>query len=209
MIDVLPLALGILLAQASPGPNMMAVSAAAMGAGRGAGVLTAAGVASGVLVWALLCAAGMGAVIAGAPAALTLLKLAGGGYLLILALRALRSAARPGPAGQPAAVSMRGGGAWTRGLVIVLTNPKAALMWVAVAAYLAGSAAPPAAYVAVGIGASASAFAIYGGYALLFSTRAATRGYARPRRGLDAAFGVVFGGLGARLVGDGLRDLRT
>jgi threonine/homoserine/homoserine lactone efflux protein len=48
MIEFLPLVLGVVLAQVSPGPNMMAVSSIALGAGRRAGLLTAAGVASGV-----------------------------------------------------------------------------------------------------------------------------------------------------------------
>ncbi len=92
MIELLPLILGIFLAQASPGPNMMAVSSIALGSGRKAGILTATGVATGVFVWAVLFAFGIGAFLNAFPETLTAMKLLGGSYLLYLGLKALRSA---------------------------------------------------------------------------------------------------------------------
>ena len=64
-------------------------------------------------------------------------------------------------------------------------------------------------FLVVGLCTSVSAMAVYGAYALLFSTGVARRTYRRLFRGVEAVFGAVFGALGARLVSDGLRELRA
>jgi len=210
MVELLPLVFGIFLAQASPGPNMMAVSSISLGSGRRAGVLTAAGVATGVFIWAVLFAFGIDAVLQAFPQTITAMKLIGGGYLLYLGLRSLRSVFSG--AGQSATVadrSARLGRAYRTGLLVVLTNPKAALMWVAVSMFLASAHLSGAQFLLVGLCVSASAMAIYGTYAWLFSTGVAVRAYRRLFRAVDALFGAVFGALGAKLVADGLRELRA
>jgi len=62
-LDVATVFLGIILAQLSPGPNLRAVASAALGSGWTSGVATAAGVATGVFVWAVLFSFGIGAVL--------------------------------------------------------------------------------------------------------------------------------------------------
>jgi threonine/homoserine/homoserine lactone efflux protein len=210
MFEALPLIVGVLLMQATPGPNMMAVSSIALGSGRRAGVSTAAGVATGVFVWAVLFTFGIGAVLSAFPQSVTAMKLVGGGYLLWLGVRALRAAWRGSPGGTAAAgVATTSPRAYLAGLLVVLTNPKAALMWVAISMFLAASGLSSAQFLVVGLCTSLSAMAVYGVYALLFSTGVAQRAYRRLFRGVEAVFGAVFGALGARLVSDGLRELRT
>ena len=206
MLELMPLFLGVFLAQASPGPNLMAVSAQALAQGRGAGVLVAAGVATGVFVWAIVFAFGMGALLVAVPETLVAMKLLGGGYLMYLGLRALRSARRGGAGPMPQAKAARR--AYLTGLLVVLTNPKAMLMWVAVSAYLTSLQVGALGTLGVGLGVAASAFAIYGTYAALFSTGHARALYGRFFRGVEAGFGAVFGLIGARLVFDGVRSLR-
>ena len=82
-----------LLGLASPGPNVMAVIGTAMSEGRRAGVALALGIAGGSVAWALLTAAGLSALLASYAAALTVIKIAGGVYLLWLAYKAFRAAA--------------------------------------------------------------------------------------------------------------------
>lgn len=98
--------------------------------------------------------------------------------------------------------------AWRRGALVVLSNPKAALMWAAVAAYMFGQGLSGLEVLAFAPVGAASAFAVYGAYGLLFSTGAATRVHARAARWFDAAFGAVFGALGTALLADGIRSLR-
>ena len=210
MIEFLPLVLGVLLAQVSPGPNMMAVSSVALGTGRRAGVLTAAGVASGVFVWAILFTFGIGAFFNAFPESITAMKLAGGSYLLFLGIRAVRAAFRfTETGGSKARLERTGGRAFVTGLLVVLTNPKAALMWIAVSIFLASAHPSHGQFLAIGFCMSLSAMAVYGTYAVLFSTGLAMRAYRRTARYVEGAFGAIFGALGVKLVVDGIRELRA
>ncbi|MEO1090286.1 MAG: LysE family transporter [Pseudomonadota bacterium] len=209
MVEILTIFTGIVLAQVAPGPNMMAVAAASLGTGRAAGVSTALGVASGVLVWATLFALGVDAVVRTVPEAVTLMRFVGGGYLLWLAWRALRAAAAPRSATRIATAPAEPlAAAYRRGLLVVMTNPKAALMWIAISMFLAASEPTPQAFLLIGFGASLTAMLIYGAYALLFSAGPLTRAYDRFFRLVEVGFGAVFGVLGGKLVIDGVRELR-
>ncbi|WP_269274810.1 LysE family translocator [Sinorhizobium psoraleae] len=97
--------------------------------------------------------------------------------------------------------------AYRRGLLVVLTNPKAALMWAAISMFLGSSQLGLLEFLAIGVGASMSAVVVYGAYALLFSTGVALRGYRRFFRMVDGTFGIVFGALGGRLLWDGVKHL--
>ncbi|MXU65905.1 LysE family translocator [Oceanomicrobium pacificus] len=197
---------GVIFAQLAPGPNLLAVAAAGLADGRRAALGVVFGVATGILVWAALAAIGLGAVIAALPAMFTVLKLVGGGYLLWLGAKALWSLRSPtGPAlkGERRGLTLATG--WRRGIIVVLTNPKAAVMWAAVGAFLFGAGLNAAQVMAFGPLAALTAIAIYGGYGLLFSSRSVGRGYARAARIFDAGFGLAFTLLGGSLVVDALR----
>ena len=201
---------GVALAQASPGPNMLAVAGAALGSGRRAALWTVGGVACGMLVWAAAVAFGLGAVLALYPTLLTGMKIVGGAYLAWLAFKGLRAAFRGGAPTVRADARARGPlGAWRRGLLVVLTNPKALLMWSAVGTYLFGSGLTAGQVLGFGPVGAVSALLIYGGYGLLFSTGAAAGVYRRFTRPIEAGMGVAFGALGGRLILDGARELRT
>lgn len=210
MIEALTVLAGVFLAQVSPGPNMVAVASAAFGSGRKASMLTAMGIATGVFVWSILFLFGIGAVLAAYPVLLTAMKLIGGSYLVYLGVRSGLSALRPrGTQGAIEGTDMRGRRAYGRGLIVVMTNPKAMMMWVAVSMYLAASGFGTWQFLAMGCAVALSAFAVYGTYAMLFSTGVAVRGYRRVFRLVDGAFGAVFAALGGRLIMDALRTIRA
>ena len=124
-------------------------------------------------------------------------------------MRSLRSAWR----GDAAAIvanteSLSRWAAWRRGLLVVLTNPKAALMWSAIATFLFGARLPMLAVLAFGPLVAITATLIYGAYGLLFSSRLAGRVYGRFARAIEYVFGAAFGALGAVLVLAGVRALR-
>ncbi|MXN66034.1 LysE family transporter [Stappia sp. GBMRC 2046] len=209
MLELVPLAIGIVLAQVSPGPNMMAVSSASLSSGRRAGIRTAAGVAAGVLVWALLFSLGIGALIEAYPGSITAMKVIGGGYLLYLGLKALKASFRPARSnGGPQAAATPSPKAFRTGMLVVLTNPKAALMWVAISLFLASASGSELRFLVIGFAASLSALLVYGAYAVLFSTGFATRAYGRFFRWIEGTFGALFGALGAKLLIDGLKEAR-
>ncbi|MEM7615766.1 MAG: LysE family translocator [Pseudomonadota bacterium] len=208
MIEWLPLILGVFLAQVSPGPNLMAVSACAMGSGRGAGVLTAAGIASGAFIWALLFITGLGALLAAVPEALIAMKLLGGGYLMYLGVRALL-ASRRADARYVAGPTQSLSRAYWTGVMVVLTNPKAMAMWFAVSSYLAATGSGTGRALGAGAIFASSALVIYSTYAVLFSTRRVRGLYQRFFRVIETGFGAIFGLVGGRLMLDGLRELRN
>lgn len=78
---------------AVPGADFTVVVRNAL-ASRRAGVLCALGVAAGLLVHTALAVAGVAAVLAAVPALFRALQVVGGGYVLYLGARALRSAVR-------------------------------------------------------------------------------------------------------------------
>lgn len=201
--------LGVAAAQASPGPNMFAVIELALGRGRRAALLAVSGIASGTLVWAAAASLGLGAVFAAVPALLTALKFIGGAYLCYMGFRGLRAALRGSEAALRAETRpLSDGAAWRRGFFVVMTNPKALLMWLALATFLFGTGLNAAQVFAFGPVVALSATLIYGTYGILFSTGLASRGYARFWRWIETAFGLAFGGLGAALIVSGVRDLR-
>lgn len=200
--------LGVMAAQASPGPNLAAVASVGLAWGRRPALLVVTGIASGMLVWSSVTALGLGALIEAFPSSLTLLKLLGGGYLLLLGTKAARATVRGGApsAIAPDARPLSDGEAWRRGLLVLLTNPKAALMWAAVASFLFGQGLGASHVLGFGPLGALSGLVIYGAYALLFSTGFAMRAYARFARWLEGFFAAAFGAMGASLVWSGLRD---
>ncbi|HZY67059.1 MAG TPA: LysE family transporter [Devosia sp.] len=200
----------VIAAQASPGPNMMAVAGAALKQGRGAALLVVAGIASGSLVWAVATAFGLGTLFRTFPQLLTALTLAGGAYLLWLGARSLRSAWRGGAAAfKPNDEALAGWAAWRRGLLVVLINPKAALMWSAIATFLFGAGLPMMGVLGFGPVVATSALLIYGAYGFVFSSRWASAVYQRFSRGVEFVFGAAFGCLGTLLIVAGVRALRA
>lgn len=205
MIELLPIIVGVMLTQISPGPNMLAVSSLALGTSRSAGLTAAVGVAAGVFVWSMLFAVGTGAVLLTVPESVVVMQLLGGSYFLYLAIKALRAAfsASPGKLStqhrQKSLIQ-----SFLTGLIVVLTNPKAALMWVAISLYLASQDPAGTKFLVVGVCAALSALLVYGSYAALFSSGVAVQAYTRFFRIVECAFGAVFLGIAAKLIMNGI-----
>jgi threonine/homoserine/homoserine lactone efflux protein len=120
----------------TPGPDTALTLRNALH-GRQAGVLTAAGVASGQLAWAVLTALGVASVLAAHQGVLVVLRVAGGAYLIYLGLRALWSSWRssPTPPPLPRAPGRR---SYAQGLVSNLANPKMAVFFLSLLPQFAG-----------------------------------------------------------------------
>ncbi|WP_030777440.1 LysE family translocator [Streptomyces sp. NRRL S-920] len=101
---------------------------------RRAGVACAIGIAAGLLVHTALAVAGVAAVLAAVPALFKALQVAGGVYVLYLAVRALRSAARAGtvPGGEPGGEPVVRGGGLREGFLTNALNPKASITFLGV-----------------------------------------------------------------------------
>ncbi len=128
----------VVLTFATPGPDWFVVLGSAA-RGRRAGLLSAAGVLSGLLVHLTAAAVGVSALLLASAEAFTVVKLAGAAYLVFLGLRALQAAWRrrrapadAGPAEWHEESAPSGSAAWRRAFATNVLNPKAALFFVAV-----------------------------------------------------------------------------
>ncbi len=202
--------LGVMAAQAAPGPNLIAVASVSLAQGRVPGLFVVGGVSSGMLVWSLATAYGLGTVLAWFPWSLNAMRIIGGCYLLWLAFKGLMAVFqnRPGSIA-PAKTERTNTQAWLRGFLVLLTNPKAVLMWAAVATFLFGAGLSPEQVLLFGPVGAVSGFVIYGTYAWLFSTNIANRIYTRFSRSVELLFSTSFAALGGKLLLDGLKEMRS
>lgn len=186
------------LGTASPGPAIIAIMTMSAARGRRAGVAFALGVATASVFWGVLATLGFAALLAHFAWVLGFIKLAGGLYLLWLALRAFRSLMRAGPLPPPGHAGP--GNHYLQGLILHLTNPKAVLVWSAV---ISLGVTRQAATLEIATFAAVCSFTgclIFLAYAVLFSTRQMMALYARARRPVDALVGGFFTLAGIRLM---------
>jgi threonine/homoserine/homoserine lactone efflux protein len=122
------LAVAVLVTLA-PGPDNLMVLGLGMARGRRAGVAFGLGCALGCVNHTLLAALGVSALIAASPVAFTVLKVAGGLYLVWLGVQAIRNAQPVGAARQVAEEPPRT--LFVKGLVANAINPKVILFFLA------------------------------------------------------------------------------
>lgn len=197
-----------LIAWITPGPNMVAVVTASLTRGRRAGLFTGLGLSAGATVWACLAMLGVAALFELFPNAVLALRLAGACYLGWLGLKSLR-AALGADAGRPAAPDRTGrpGRAFRTGLLVSLTNPKAALFFGSVLTAFVPADASAGQLAGIVALCAALAVACHSITATVFSTDGVTRFFERSRRGITALFGLAFAGLGAAVAWDSVRRL--
>jgi threonine/homoserine/homoserine lactone efflux protein len=113
----------------TPGPDTMYILGRSIAQGRRAGVMSALGVGSGLLLHTLFAALGLSAILAASASAFAAVKLAGAAYLIYLGLQALGR--KVGPL---AASDVGPAGAWRvyrQGLLSNTLNPKVAVFFLA------------------------------------------------------------------------------
>jgi threonine/homoserine/homoserine lactone efflux protein len=190
-----------------PGPDAALVLRSAVQARRRQALFTGVGVAAGLMVWGLLTALGVAALLSASPLLYRVLCAGGAAWLVLLGVRAFRAARRPadghdladrGRAGRSPAGLWR---AFGLGLSTNLLNPKALVFYVSLLPQF--------------VPADSNAFAvtllpaaIHAGLNVLWFTGiawAANRAAAvfrrpRVRAWLDRVTGVVLLGFGAKLI---------
>jgi threonine/homoserine/homoserine lactone efflux protein len=191
-----------LLAIASPGPNILAVIGTSMAVNRASGMALAMGVALGSFTWALLTVFGLSAILATYASALFVIKVFGGAYLLWLAYKSFKSAMSDHDI---EAKELAGGrrsafGYFRRGYIIQMTNPKAALAWIAIISLGLQQGAPVWVGAVIVLGTFALSVIIHLLYAVAFSTPLMVRIYGKARRGIQATLGTFFAIAGVRLL---------
>lgn len=111
-----------------PGPNNLYISLRSLAQGRRAGVVSAFAIETGTLVYIVVAALGLVAVVRASPAIFTAITLAGALYLAVLGVKTLRAPATNrlgGVAAEPL------GRVFREGVMVNLLNPKVALFFLA------------------------------------------------------------------------------
>lgn len=128
-VTVLPSFLAaVLVITVAPGPDNAYIAAVAIDRGARAGLLSAVGMALGMVMHVTVAALGLALLLASAPVALTIVRLAGAVYLGWLAVTTLRSATRSGSAPRRPPTDGR---LLARAVLTNVTNPKVILFFAA------------------------------------------------------------------------------
>ena len=145
MLDATTLAVYLVAAVAlilSPGPDTVYVLARGASEGRRAGVLSALGVATGVLVHTVAAAVGLAALFRAVPEARTVVVAAGAAYLSYLGIRTLRD--------PEVEARETNGDPYLQGLTVNVLNPQVALFFLAFLPGFAPDSAPAVGMVLLG-----------------------------------------------------------
>jgi threonine/homoserine/homoserine lactone efflux protein len=188
----------------TPGADMAMVSRSVLIGGRREAFATTLGILAGCLVWAIVSAAGVAAVLAASRTAYDALRLAGAAYLIWLGVQSLLAARRGDYRDmgeeRPAA---RRSSAFRQGLLTNLFNPKIAIFYSTFLPQFIGPGDPALLLSMLLAGVHiAFGFVWLTGYAWLLDRAVTAFKSSRVRRALDAVTGTVLVALGLRLAAE-------
>ena len=204
MTDLIPLfaILGALLIGAiSPGPSFVYIVRTSVALSRRDGLAGALGMGIGAMIYGALALAGLRTLMTEAGWLYTALKIAGGLYLVYLAVKIWRGAKEPVVvANNPDGATTNARRAFSLGLATQLSNPKIVAVFGAVFAALLPAnpplwldlVLPPLIFV--------QETSWYAFVALAFSSNRPRALYLRAKLWVDRAAGIVIGALGVRLI---------
>jgi threonine/homoserine/homoserine lactone efflux protein len=192
-----------MLATLSPGPAFLVVSRNSLQGGRSAGLATAMACALGVFIWLTATMAGIELLLSRFVWLHTALQLAGGMFLIYLAVEQWRHAGDPLPevraADAPPKSALSYFGA---GLLVQLGNPKALAYCVSVLIVLVPPQSPLWVKIAVPLIGTLIEALWWSALALAFSQVSFRQRYGRLKGAIDRVIGVALGGLAVRLLAD-------
>ncbi len=191
-----------LLAAMLPGPDFAVVSRNALVSGRRAGVLTAVGIAAGLLVHAGYAIAGIGVAVSQSILLFNILKWVGAAYLIFLGLSMIHSAS----AGQGTLVDegadLAPMGPWQAlrwGFFTNATNVKATFFTLSIFTQVATPETPLSLKLAFGATTSITCFLWFSAVALFLSRPSVRRAYLSLKVWMERIFGALIAGFGVTL----------
>jgi len=188
------------LGAASPGPTTLTIAGVSMNSGRRKGLALASGVTSVSLMWSISSAFGLGALMLANAWAFEVVRYLGASYLLFLAYKSARSALSPASTKAQGVAVKSVRAAYTKGLMLHLTNPKGLLFFGSLFSIGVPSTSSIEALAIVIAAVGIQSALIFHGYAFLFSNAAITAGYTKLRRWFEAVFALVFGAAGLKIL---------
>ncbi|WP_313111404.1 LysE family transporter [Pseudescherichia sp.] len=199
LIALSAIGIAILFGAMSPGVSFLLVARTAMSSSRRAALAVAAGMGFGALIFAAIALAGLHTLLTLVPSLYTGLKVAGGCYLLWLALKMFRRPANrfnDSAATEDVNVSK----AFLTGVLTQISNPHTALVFASIFSAALSKNIQPAMYIVL----PSMAFVIdvlwYAVVACLLSTDGTRLAYIKYRKFIDKLSGGVMAFLGIRLL---------
>ena len=198
--EFLTVALVHLLAVASPGPDFAIVLRESVSNGRHAGIWTALGVGSGILLHVGYCLLGIGLIVSQSIVLFNLLKWLAAAYLIYIGIRALQARpADPASAELEPLATRSPRAAFVRGFVTNGLNPKATLFFLSLFTLVISPQTPLLVQVGYGLYLALATALWFCAVALLFSQARVRRGFVRLGHWFDRLMGAVLVGLGIKV----------
>jgi threonine/homoserine/homoserine lactone efflux protein len=190
----------------SPGPSLILVVRTSVAQSRRDGLASAFGMGAGGVVFAALALLGLQALLTQAAWLYLALKVAGGAYLIYLAIRMWRAAGEPIAFGVDSnAIKAKPCRSFLIGLMTQLSNPKTAVVYASIFAALLPAQAPLWLLLVLPPLVFALETGWYAAVALLVSSPRPRSVYLGSKRWIDRTAGAVLGALGGRLILEGTR----
>jgi RhtB (resistance to homoserine/threonine) family protein len=194
-------AVGVAVAVA-PGPDFFMVLRNSLTRGRLAGVMTALGIGSALVVHVVYSVLGLALVIASSPAVFSLIRVCGALYLLYIAGRSLMNTQPAMPdvraeAERPTGSPLAG---WREGFWCNLLNPKAALFFLSIFSQFMTPETPGSLRWVYGAEVVVTVTTWFVLLALFLSTGRMRRAYTSLARWVDGGVGLIFGGVGCSIL---------
>lgn len=194
----LAVAVLLVLGAISPGPAVLMAARTGVTEGMRTGVFLALGIGLGAVIWAALALSGLALLFQLAPGVLWAFKIAGGLYLLWMAIGMWRHARAPLPVVSDN-TPRSAGSAFRRGLFTQLSNPKPAIVLSAI--FLGTVPAGTPLWVLVAL--LSFLFVVETSWNVLvarvFSFPASRRAYTGAKTAIDRSFGTLLGALGLNI----------
>ena len=198
--EFLTVALVHLLAVASPGPDFAIVLRESVSNGRHAGIWTALGVGSGILLHVGYCLSGIGLIVSQSIVLFNLLKWLAAAYLIYIGIRALQARPADPASAELAPLATRSPrAAFARGFVTNGLNPKATLFFLSLFTLVISPQTPLLVQAGYGLYLALATAVWFCAVALLFSQARVRRGFVRLGHWFDRLMGAVLVGLGIKV----------
>lgn len=199
LIAVSAIGVAILFGAMSPGVSFLLVARMAMSSSRRAALSVAAGMGFGAAVFAVIALAGLHTLLTLVPSLYTGLKIAGGCYLLWLALKMFRRPSnRFNDSSSSEDVSLLK--AFMTGVFTQISNPHTALVFASIFSAVLSKNIQPVMYIILPIMAFVIDVIWYAVVACLLSTDGPRQVYIKYRKFIDKLSGSVMALLGLRLL---------
>lgn len=199
LIALSAIGIAILFGAMSPGVSFLLVARTAMSSSRRVALSVAAGLGFGALIFAVIALAGLHTLLTLVPSLYTALKVAGGCYLLWLALKILR---RPSNRviDSTAVDEVSASKAFLTGVLTQISNPHTALVFASIFSAALSKNIQPAMYIILPLMAFVIDVLWYAIVACLLSSDGPRLAYIKYRKFIDKLSGGVMAFLGLRLL---------